>query len=68
MRSTIIASGFAIALGFATPIGSAVVMPEGAIAQQANTSEIDRAIVEGKRLFQEGSAESLRKARSYSLR
>ncbi len=39
----------------------AIGFPEVAIAQQ-QTSEIDRAIDEGFRLFKEGSAESLRKA------
>jgi CHAT domain-containing protein/Tfp pilus assembly protein PilF len=60
MRSNIFASGLAVVLGMGSPIVSAVVMPEVAIAQQ--TSEIDRAIAEGDRLFKEGSAESSRKA------
>jgi hypothetical protein len=62
MRSNLFALGLAIALGLGSPIVSAVVMPEGAIAQQANTSEIDRAIAEGNRLLDEGNAESLRQA------
>jgi CHAT domain-containing protein len=60
MRSNIFASGLAIVLGVGSPIVSAVVSPEVAIAQQ--TSEIDRAIEEGMKLRQEGSTESLRKA------
>ncbi len=57
MRSNLFASGLAIVLGVGSPIVGAVVMPEGAIAQQ-NTSEIDRAIEEGVKLCREGRRES----------
>jgi hypothetical protein len=60
MRSTkFAASTLAIVLGLAGV--NAIGFPEVAIAQQ-QTSELDRAIAEGYRLFKEGSAESLRKA------
>jgi hypothetical protein len=61
MRSKLFASGLAIVLGVGSPMVGAIGFPEGAIAQQ-NTSEIDRAIGEGIRLFKEGRVESLRKA------
>jgi CHAT domain-containing protein len=54
------ASALAIVLRF-SGVG-AIVFSEGAIAQDQNTSEIDRAIDEGRQLFKEGGAESLRKA------
>jgi CHAT domain-containing protein/Tfp pilus assembly protein PilF len=56
-------AGWAIAVGIAvgSPVVGTIAFPEMAIAQ-AQTSEIDRLIEEGMRLFQEGSAESLRKA------
>ena len=42
----------------------AIANPTVQVAQQ-NTSELDAAIAEGKRLFREGSAESLKKAIGY---
>jgi tetratricopeptide (TPR) repeat protein len=56
-------ASWAIAVGIAvgSPVVGAIAFPEMTIAQE-QTSEIDRAIKEGTRLFQEGSAESLRKA------
>ena len=42
----------------------AIANPTVQVTQQ-NTSEIDTAIEEGKRLFEEGSAESLKKAIGY---
>jgi len=63
MRSHIITSGLAIALAFSGVIAPVVGQPiDRTIAQVDKTSELDRAIVEGTRLFKEGSAESLRKA------
>jgi len=63
MRSHFITSGLAIALAFSGVIAPAMGQPiDRTIAQVEKTSEIDRAIVEGNRLFKEGSAESLRKA------
>ena len=63
MRSHIITSGLAIALAFSGVIAPVVGQPiDRTIAQVDKTSEIDRAIAEGLRLLQEGSAESLRKA------
>jgi hypothetical protein len=63
MRSHIITSALAIALAITTPIATAAAQPiDWTIAQVEKTSEIDRAIAEGDRLFQEGSAQSLRKA------
>jgi tetratricopeptide (TPR) repeat protein len=56
-------AGWAIAVGIVmgSPVAGTIAFPTGAIAQ-AQTSELDRAIAEGTRLYQEGSAESLRKA------
>ena len=63
MRSNIITSGLAIALAFSGVIAPAMGQPiDRTIAQVDKTSELDRAIAEGFRLFKEGSAESLRKA------
>ncbi len=63
MRSHIITSGLAIALVFSGVIAPAMGQPiDRTIGQVEKTSEIDRAIAEGLRLFKEGSAESLRKA------
>ena len=62
MRFNIFASGLAIALGLAG-VGT-IGFPEMAVAQQ-QTNEIDTAIAEGFRLFNEGSAESLRKSIGY---
>jgi CHAT domain-containing protein/Flp pilus assembly protein TadD len=57
MRSNILASGLAVVLGMGSPIVGVVVMPEMAIAQQ--TSEIDRAIKDAKKLLKERSKASL---------
>ena len=63
MRSHFITSGLASALAFSGVIVPAMGQPiDRTIAQVDKTSEIDRAIAEGTRLFKEGSAESLRKA------
>ena len=63
MRSHIITSGLAIALAFSGPIVPVIGQTiDRTIAQVEKTSELDRAIAEGRRLFKEGSAESLRKA------
>jgi len=51
----------AVGLAVGSPVVGTIAFPAGAIAQE-QTSELDRAIAEGIRLFQEGSAESLRKA------
>jgi hypothetical protein len=51
----------AVGLAVGSPVVGTIAFPAGAIAQ-AQTSELDQAIAEGYRLFQEGSAESLRKA------
>ena len=63
MRSHFITSGLAIALAFSGVIAPGMGQPiDRTIAQAEKTSELDRAIAEGNRLFKEGSAESLRKA------
>jgi hypothetical protein len=63
MRLPLITSALMIALAFSGSIvpalAESIVMPT---ATQQQTSEIDRAINKGTRLFKEGSAESLRKA------
>ena len=63
MRSYFIISALTIALAFSGSIvpavGESIVTPTAA---QQQTSEIDRTIEEGNRLFKEGSAESLRKS------
>lgn len=61
MRSNLFALGLIIVMGVGSPMVGAIGFPEEAISQQS-TSEIDRAIAEGSRLFEEGSKESLRKA------
>ena len=63
MRLHFITSGLAIPGAFSGVIAPGMGQPiDRTIAQVDKTSELDRAIAEGNRLFKEGSAESLRKA------
>ena len=63
MRSYFITSALTIVLALSGTIAPAMGQPiDWTITQVKQTSELDRAIAQGNRLFDEGSAESLRKS------
>ncbi|MCU0552434.1 MAG: hypothetical protein MUC48_24140, partial [Leptolyngbya sp. Prado105] len=62
LRRWVMVPGLILGLSALSIVPSEVSQAAPTIAQTAQTSEIDRAIAQGSKLYDEGSAESLRKA------